>query len=114
MESKTVKKPKDKPEHKGSFYYWTHPDSGLLHYSNDKIKPMTKREQQSALKTQQKTIKEAEIASFKQRARFQALETAEGLNPNKSYAVERQPKAVLYDITKEAEKIYQWLIKILK
>ena len=63
-----------------------------------------------------KAQKESEQNAFKQRARIAALETAQYLKPREPRTEE---KAVIkkfneWDVTKEAEKIYQWLIKVLK
>lgn len=51
--------------------------------------------------------------SFKQKARFQALSTAQQLKPS-GYGLgfnENSLKQPYYNILEEAEKIYQWLIK---
>lgn len=50
---------------------------------------------------------------FKEKARFQSLETAERLSPEKSRHID-PIKNREYNVIKEAEKIYQWLIKGLK
>ena len=58
-----------------------------------------------------KEQKELAKEAFKQKARFEALNTAQYLKPNTEYVI-RVIKP--YDVVKEAERIYQWLIKIVK
>jgi hypothetical protein len=97
-------------------YRWVYPDAATISPLN-KFKPMNSKQQAAAVKAQQKSQKDASDSEFKQRARFQALETAERLNPNKiqNFAIAKgNKKEVVYDIAKEAEKIYQWLVKVLK
>lgn len=84
-----------------------------FHYKTT-FKFMTKRELAAAAKAQQKAQKDAEHAAFKREARFKALETAERLNPNPRVFLDSKRKRVAFDVTKESEKIYQWLIKVLK
>ncbi len=61
-----------------------------------------------------KVQEEADNSRFKQNARFKSIETAERLNPNRSFTIEKGKNPVAYDVVKEAEKIYQWLVKVIK
>ncbi len=84
---------------------------------------MTKqeREQNELMRQNQRMQKELSDKTFKQKARFEALNTAQYLRPPVNYINEAaglaqrvtkvQPE---YDVTKKAEEIYQWLIKVLK
>lgn len=61
-----------------------------------------------------KAQKETSDNEFKRGARVKALETAQYLYPKISSVVSVSTKQEKYDVIKEAEKIYQWLIKVLK
>ncbi|MBP8116079.1 MAG: hypothetical protein KAY50_12040 [Chitinophagaceae bacterium] len=67
-----------------------------------------------------KEQKELAKEAFKQKARFEALNTAQYLKPNTEYVRggkdNKEAIRVIkpYDVVKEAERIYQWLIKIVK
>jgi hypothetical protein len=63
---------------------------------------MTKEER--ILKQQYAAQKETEDNSFKQRARTNALQTSQYLNKSNSTD----------EVLKDADKLYQWLIKVLK
>ena len=105
---------------KNRFVYWDKEKSEIPEWANDyfiikTLPKMTTRQQQAAVKAQEKRQQELVEKDFKQRARFQALTTAQYLKPNTEYI--REGKEVRkttekFDITKEAEKIYQWLIKV--
>lgn len=76
-----------------------------------KLKIMNKRELTAMQKAADIAQKEAADKAFKQTARLEALRSAERLcrEPFASPA-----RVVQKDIIKESERIYQWLIKVLK
>lgn len=80
----------------------------------EKSKTMDKKQQAAAVKAAQKSQKETADLSFKKDARMEALRTAERLNPNRSFITEKGKTPAKFNVTAEAEKIYQWLIKVLK
>ena len=67
-----------------------------------------------------KEQKELAREAFRQKARFEALNTAQYLRPNTEYirGGKDNKEAIKvtkpYDVVKEAERIYLWLIKGLK
>lgn len=76
--------------------------------STRKIKIMNSKQQAASIKAQQKAQKEASDNEFRQRARMESLSRATYLaTANK----ERVSEIV---VIAAAEKIYQWLIKVLK
>ena len=84
---------------------------------------MTKEERaiQSQIRENERMQKQLSESSYKQNARFKALEVAQYLKPSTNYISDRTtlsqnlPKQETdYDIVKKAEEIYQWLIKVLK
>lgn len=81
--------------------------------NNKKHTTMTKEERtiQEQIRENERTQKRLSDLSFKQSARVKALETAQYMNPNRTTLGGKQ---ISYDLIKESEKIYQWLIKVLK
>lgn len=92
---------------------------------------MTKRQEEQAanklrekgrlnqLKQQQdiaKAQKQASDSAFKQNARLKALDIAQYLKPREPRTGDKASlkKFNEWEVTKESEKIYQWLIKVLK
>lgn len=80
---------------------------------------MTKEERtiQEQIRENERMQKRLSDLSFKQTARFKALEVAQNLDPSSRYVAPRGEgagKPPIYDVVKKAEEIYQWLIKVLK
>ena len=91
----------------------------ILQYT--KQKPMTTRQQQAAIKAQQKAVKEnmrlakeEKDLEFKRNARLRAVDIAQYLKLREPRTEDKTAlkKFNEWDVTKEAEKIYQWLIKV--
>ncbi len=79
------------------------------------------RENSQQMKQIQATQKELSATEYKQKARFKALEVAQYLKPPVTYVensnlLSPNRKAIVsdYDVVAAAEKIYQWLIKVIK
>jgi len=78
--------------------------------------------QDKVFQENQRMAKELSKEEYRQRARFKALETAQYLKPPVNYINDRSglaPQQTVkvqpdYDVVAAAEKIYQWLIKVLK
>lgn len=74
---------------------------------------MTKSDQDKIMKQQMKNQKEAYENDFKQKARFQAMSAAQYLRPPNEYIADPL-SGKRQSVVQEAEKIYQWLIQLLK
>ena len=87
--------------------------TGEILYSSKQQQAAIKAQKKAQLDISVKAEKEKRataVQKFKLEARFNALSTAQYMRPNSIPG----SKAPEYDVTKEAEKIYQWLIKVFK